>query len=808
MGSYKDQFRDIEQKWQERWQKEKIFEVSELDQKKEKFYVLVEFPYPSGAGLHVGHTRSYYALDILCRKKRMEGKNVLYPFGWDAFGLPTEHYAIKTKQHPAKVTATNIANFKRQIKKLGIGFDWSREVNTTDPKYYRWTQWIFLQLFKKGLAYKAKFPINWCSNCKIGIANEELENGKCERCGSDVDQREKEQWMLRMTVYADRLIDDLHTVQYLPQIVDQQKNWIGRSEGAVIKFPIFSKSQNSVTLENSQFFIEVFTTRPDTLFGATYLVLAPEHPFFKDKKLEIINQKEIDDYITLVSKKTELERTSAIKDKTGVKLEGVFAKNPANNEEIPIFVADYVFEHYGSGAIMAVPAHDERDFAFAEKFHLPMRKVIASKEDCYSDFGILINSGKFNGMNSQKAQSAIIKLVDGKITTKYRLRDWVFSRQRYWGEPIPLIYCQKCSAWIPVPEDQLPVLLPMVKFYEPTDTGESPLANISQWVNTICPKCGGPGQRETDTMPNWAGSSWYWLRYTDPHNDQMFAELEKLKYWTPVDLYNGGMEHSTRHLLYARFWHKFLFDEGLVPSKEPFQKRVSHGLILAEDGSKMSKSKGNVVNPEEILVHYSADTLKVYMMFMGPYEEAIPWSERGLVGVERFLNRVWNWAQRIHFGNNVSPEDEILLHLTIQKISHDIENLQLNTAVSSLMIYFNHFSRLKEIPIDYVKCFLILFYPFAPHLCSELWELLWKNEPPIFQQSWPVADEKKMNKATFMLVVQVNGKFRDHFEVSKELPEQMIYEKVLSREKIKKILFDKTPKKFIYVKEKLINIVF
>ncbi len=811
MSQYKDNFSKIEKKWQKRWADEKVFEAKDLDATREKFYCLLEFPYPSGDGLHVGHIRSHFALDAISRKKRMEGKNVLFPIGWDAFGLPAENYALKVKKHPTVTVGENIKNFISQIKNLGIGFDWSREINTTDPKYYKWTQWMFLQFFKAGLAYKDKFPINWCPECKIGIANEELEKGKCERCGSEVEQREKEQWMLKMTAYADRLVDDLDTVDYLPQIVAQQKNWIGKSEGINIRFPLKDKNDD----------LKIFTKFPETIFGVTFMVLAPEHPFIEKYKDEIENFEAVVKYKEEARKKTELDRTDLNKNKTGVLLKGLTAINPVNNAEIPLWVGDFVLMNFGTGAVMAVPGHDTRDFEFAKKYQLPIIRVEKDYNGDESEIddinkvienGIIINSDFLNDLDAQKEAKKKIKIYleekgFGTRITNYRLRDWVFSRQRYWGEPIPLVYCEKCGEWIPVPEDQLPVELPQVESYEPTDTGESPLVNLFEWVNTICSKCGGPAKRETDTMPNWAGSSWYWLRYMDPNNDTTFADIQKMNYWNIVDFYNGGMEHATRHLLYARFWHKALYDQGIVPTLEPFKNRVAHGMILGEGGIKMSKSKGNVVNPDDIVKQYGSDTLRSYEMFIGPYDEAIPWSTNGLIGAHRFLSRVWDWVENVEIVEKTSEDVHRLLHRTIKKVSEDIDALHFNTAVSALMIYHNEVSKAERISEEDLKSFLLLLYPFAPHMTSELWEIKIDQKIPIYTVSWPLFDPEKILEDQIKLVIQINGKVRDEFEIQRETGEEEIKKIVLERERVKHYLAGKEPKKIIYVSGKLVSIV-
>ena len=786
----------IEKKWQKEWEKQKLYEVTENSNKK-KSYLLVEFPYPSGDGLHVGHPRPYVALDIIARKRRGEGFNVLFPIGWDAFGLPTENYAIKTGTHPREVTKKNTKIFKKQIQSLGLSFDWSREINTSDPKYYKWTQWIFLQLYKKGLAYKTSMPINWCIDCKIGLANEELVDEVCERCGGKVETREKEQWMLAITKYADRLDKDLDDVDYLEKIKVQQRNWIGRSEGVEIKFEIKNKKSS----------IDVFTTRADTLFGATYMVLAPEHPLIKNLGSGISNLDEVRKYIAKAKKKTDIERTAEGQEKTGVELKGVEAINPANKEEVPVYVADYVLAHYGTGAIMAVPAHDERDYEFAKKYDLPVVEVITGgdiKTEAFTGEGVLTNSGKFSGLLSEEAKEKIAAHVKGKKRTTYKLRDWIFSRQRYWGEPIPIIHCEKCGM-VPVPEEDLPVELPDVEKYQPTDSGESPLAAIESFVNTECPKCGGKAVRETDTMPNWAGSSWYYLRYTDPHNDKALADSDKLKYWTPVDWYNGGMEHTTLHLLYSRFWHKFLYDIGIISTHEPYQKRTSHGLILAEGGAKMSKSKGNVINPDDVVKNVGADTLRVYEMFMGPFEQSIAWSTDNLVGSRRFLDRVWNLSRKVE-DRKISESILPLLHKTIQKVGDDIEKMKFNTAVSQLMILTNELEKMESVPTKVYTTLLRLLAPIAPHITEELWSAQ-GGKRSIHQEEWPSYDEKKLAPMSHIIVVQINGKVRAKFEASIELTETQIKEKSLKMERILEILSGKKPQRIIYVPHKLVNIV-
>lgn len=761
----------IEKKWQVEWEKKKIYQASDKSKKK-KFYGLIEFPYPSGSGLHVGHIRSNTAMDIISRKRRMQGYNVLYPIGWDAFGLPTENYAIKTGIHPIKVTKQNSDTFRKQLKSIGFSFDWSREVNTTDPAYYKWTQWIFLQFYKKGLAYKSKSFINWCLSCKIGLANEEVIDGKCERCGGPTEKREKDQWMLAITKYADRLDKDLDTVEYLDKIKIQQRNWIGKSEGSEIDFEI----------KNSNEKIRIFTTRADTIFGATYMVLAPEHPLVSVFKNEISNWKEVEDYIKKSTNKTEEDRTSEKKEKTGICLEGVKAINPANQEELPVWIADYVLPNYGTGAIMAVPMHDERDREFAVKYNLEItdKPFVDAKE--------------------------ITKKLGGKAVTKYKLRDWVFSRQRYWGEPIPIINCDKCG-FVPVPEKDLPVLLPNVKSYTPTDNGESPLAAISKWVNTKCPKCKGKAKRETDTMPNWAGSSWYYLRYTDPKNKKEFSSKKNLKYFTPVDWYNGGMEHTTLHLLYSRFWHKFLYDLKLVPTSEPYKKRTSHGMISAEGGEKMSKSKGNVVNPDEIVKIYGADSLRIYEMFMGPFDQVVSWSSDSIIGPRRFLEKVWRLQEKVSKKNKTDKSLVSTLHKTIQKISSDIEEMRFNTSVSSLMILANEIDKRDEININDYKIFLQILSPFAPHITEELWKVLGEKKS-IHLSDWPKFDTKKIVEEEIKIAVQINGKVRAEIMIEKDENEEEIKQKALVLDTVTKFLDGQNPKRVIYVKNRLINIVF
>lgn len=961
----------IEKKWQKDWEKKGIYKVK--NNKGKKFYSLIEFPYPSGAGLHVGHPRPYIGMDIVSRKRRMEGYNVLFPIGWDAFGLPTENYAIRTGIHPSVVTKQNTDNFRRQIKMLGTSFDWSREINTTDPTYYKWTQWIFLQMYKKGLAYKKKTIINWCPSCKIGLANEEVIDEKCERCETETVKKEKDQWMLAITKYADRLDKDLDDVDYLEKIKIGQRNWIGKSEGSEIKFPV----------ENLKDKISVFTTRADTLFGATYVVLAPEHELVKELSVNISNKKEVEDYIKKVLNKLDIDRTAEDKEKTGVELKGIKAINPANNEEIPIWIADYVLASYGTGAVMAVPAHDERDFEFAKKYNLPIKHVIlpirideknphvpgkeivfrnivmaivrnpkndkylvlkvknpkwttfviggiegdedvetaARREvleesgyknlklirvlggpihsefyaghkgvnriahnttvyfelgneeqdpvspeekekhdiawvdfkditrdkmshaeldivlerlkrenNAYTDYGILINSNKFDKLYSEEARKKITEFVGGKMVTKYKLRDWIFSRQRYWGEPIPIVYCEKCG-YVPVPEKELPLILPKVKSYIPTDNGESPLATISKWVNTICPKCKGIARRETDTMPNWAGSSWYYLRYTDPKNKTTFASKKNLKYWTPVDWYNGGMEHTTLHLLYSRFWHKFLYDLKLVPTKEPYKKRTAHGMILAEGGEKMSKSKGNTINPDDIIKLYGADTLRIYEMFIGPFDQTVAWNTNSIIGSRRFLEKVWkvgnkfaspvlinssrftlraqtttkNLLAQASFQNTLNQSFITLLHKTIKKITEDIESMSFNTAISSMMILINKMEK-NEVSKDDFKMFLQILSPFAPHITEELWSLLGENKS-INKSKWPKWDKKKIIENSIKIAIQVNGKVRAEIIISRDMTEESIKNMAFKDKNIITWIKNKEIKRVIYIPIRIMNIV-
>ena len=746
----------IEPKWQQIWDEEKAFAAGK-DYSKPKFYALVEFPYPSGQGLHVGHPRPYTALDIVARKRRMEGYNVLYPMGWDAFGLPTENYAIKNKIHPRVVTANNVKRFKEQLHSLGYSFDWDREVNTTDPDYYHWTQWIFLKLFKAGLAYKSEIPINWCTSCKVGLANEEVVGGVCERCGSEVVRRVKSQWMLKITDYADKLLEGLDTVDYIERVKVSQKNWIGKSQGAEVDF----------ALADSQDSLRVYTTRPDTLFGATYMVMSPEHPYIDKYKERITNMDEVLAYREQAAKKSDFERSELAKDKTGVCLKGLSAINPVNGEEIPIWISDYVLMSYGTGAIMAVPAHDERDWDFAKKFGLPIVEVVAGgnvQEAAFTDVatGRMVNSGFLTGMEVAEAKKAITAWLAerglGTPKTNYKLRDWVFSRQRYWGEPIPIVFCEKCG-FVPLPEEELPLMLPEVDSYMPTDNGESPLAAMTDWVNVTCPCCGGPAKRETDTMPQWAGSSWYFLRYIDPDNKEALASKEALDYWLPVDWYNGGMEHTTLHLLYSRFWHRFLYDQGVVPCKEPYQKRTSHGMILGENGEKMSKSRGNVVNPDDIVGEFGADTLRTYEMFIGAFDLSAAWSTEGVKGCRRFLERVWKLQDMVVSGDAYSPEMETKMHQTIKKVSTDFENLKYNTAIAAMMSLINDFYRIGRVTRGEFATLLLLLNPVAPHITEELWSML-GFESRVYQQKWPVYDEVKTQESVIEVAVQVNGKMR------------------------------------------------
>ena len=828
----------IEPKWQKIWEKLDIYKAKDFS-KKPKMYILVEFPYPSGEGLHVGHCRSYSALDAVARKKRMEGYNVLFPIGWDAFGLPAENYAIKTKSHPKKTVSKNIANFKRQLKSLGLSFDWSREINTTDPKYYKWTQWIFLKLFEKGLVYRAEIPINWCPSCKIGLANEEVIQGRCERCGTPVERRVKKQWMIKITAYADRLIEDLKKVDYPEKVKIQQINWIGKSYGTEVKF----KLQDNT-------YLPVFTTRVDTIFGVTALVLAPEHPLVNVLTTEE-NKEKVKKYIEKIKHKSEFERTKLEKKRTGV-FTGSYCINPINEEKIPIWIGDYVIGSYGGGAVMVVPAHDKRDYEFAKRYGLKIKEVVRPKNQKsnkhslpFVEDGILVNSGEFSGLSSLKAREKITLWLEkrglGRKSVQYKLRDWIFSRQHYWGEPIPLVYCENCKkivekiksgsldvrsqkpkfnkgellnpGWISIPEKDLPVKLPFVEKYQPTETGESPLANIKEWVICKCPKCGKQARRETDTMPNWAGSSWYFMRYTDPLNDKVLASPQKLKYWMPVDWYNGGMEHTTLHLLYSRFWYKFLFDIGVAPQDEPYKKRTSHGVVLAEDGRKMSKSLGNVINPDDIVKKYGADTLRVYEMFMGPFDQAIAWSNKGLMGVCRFLKKFWRLS--LECASNPKSSLKIIrsIHQLNKKIDEDLEKTKFNTIIAGFMKFINLcMKNKKQVGRDAIERMILLFSPFAPHISEELWQKLHPDrykdpEYSIFREKWPKYDPELIREQTFTLIIQINGKTRDKMEVKKDTPQKEIESLTLNREKVRKYISNKKIEKVIFVKNKLINFV-
>ncbi len=792
----------IEKKWQDRWEEAGVYHASN-DFTKPKYYALVEFPYPSGQGLHVGHPRPYTALDIVARKRRMQGYNVLYPIGWDAFGLPTENYAIKNHVHPAEVTKKNIARFKQQIRSLGISFDWSREINTTDPDYYKWTQWIFLQLFKHGLAYKKEMSVNWCTSCKCVLANEEVVEGVCERCGSPVVHKIKSQWMLKITAYADRLINDLDLVEYPERVKAQQKNWIGRSTGAEVDFTATTGDK-----------LTVFTTRPDTLYGVTYMVLSPEHALLGKWKDQIKNWDEVQAYQEAAARKSDFERTEVAKDKTGVRLDGVAAVNPVNGKEIPVFISDYVLTTYGTGAIMAVPGHDTRDWEFAKKFNLPIIEVVqggnveeAAFTDCAT--GVLVNSGILNGLTVEEAKKKILAYLEekgiGRSKVNFKLRDWVFSRQRYWGEPIPIVHCDKCG-YVPLPESELPLRLPNVKSYEPTDNGESPLAHMTDWVNTTCPHCGGPAKRETDTMPQWAGSSWYFLRYMDPHNSDALASKEAMAYWSPVDWYNGGMEHTTLHLLYSRFWHKFLYDIGMVPTVEPYAKRTSHGMILGENGEKMSKSRGNVVNPDDVVNEFGADTMRLYEMFIGDFEKAAPWNPASIRGCRRFVERFWNF-QNILTEGGLRKELETSFHKTIKKVGEDIENLKFNTAIAALMSLMNEIYDTGSITKEELRLFALLLDPFAPHVVDELWETVGYGNGMACQQTWPAYDEAKCRDNTVEIAVQVNGKVRARIQIAADSSKEDILAAAKAEEKIAAELDGKQIVKEICVPGKLVNIV-
>jgi len=813
----------IEEKWQKIWEKEEVFKASDSS-KKPKEYLLVEFPYPSGSGLHVGHCRSYTALDAVSRKRRMQGQNVLFPMGWDAFGLPTENYAIKTGIHPAVVTKQNTDMFRDQLKSIGLSFDWRREINTSDPKYYKWTQWIFTQLFKKGLAYKAKMAVNWCPSCKIVLANEEVVGGKCERCGSEVEQKEKKQWMLKITDYAQRLLSDLDLVDYPERVKISQREWIGKSEGAEVIFKV----------HDANFSIPVFTTRADTLFGCTYIVLAPEHPSIEKLKGKISNYSQVQKYIEKAKKKMEEERKAEDKDlpagkagKTGIELLGVKATNPANNRKIPIFIADYVLMQYGTGAVMGVPVHDQRDFEFARRYNLSMVEVVREEgkkakpsfdfsgggfEKAFTEDGILVNSGRFSGMDSKEARERIVEWLElkkiGSKKTSFKLRDWIFSRQRYWGEPIPMIWCEKCR-WVPVPESSLPVKLPDIKNYMPTGEGDSPLAKVKDWVETKCPNCKGKAKRETDVMPNWAGSNWYYLRYADPENDKKIADPKKMKHWLPVDWYNGGMEHTTLHLLYSRFIYKFLWDIEAVPKElgsEPYKKRTSHGMILGEKGIKMSKSKGNVINPDEVVKEFGADALRVYEMFMGPFEQAIPWDTKGLTGVRRFLERVWNLQGKSLEPKTQNKELEALMHKTIKKVGEDIENLKFNTAVSQLMILANEMDKQQVLSNVHYSVFLTLLSPFAPHICEELWSKAGFKKL-CCEQGWPEFNSRLVKEKRISLIVQINGKVRDKIQAEAGILQEEAEDLAEKSPKIQKYLSEQKVKKVVFVPGKLINFV-
>lgn len=793
----------VEAKWQKKWEEAGVFHA-ENHSDKPKFYALIEFPYPSGQGLHVGHPRSYTALDIVARKRRLQGYNVLYPIGWDAFGLPTENYAIKNHIHPEVVTKKNVARFKSQLQALGISFDWTREINTTDPEYYKWTQWIFLQLFKHGLAYKKEMSVNWCTSCKCVLANEEVVNGVCERCGSEVVHKVKSQWMLKITEYAERLINDLDLVNYPDRVKAQQRNWIGRSTGAEVDFDTSTGDK-----------LTVYTTRPDTLFGATYMVISPEHPLIEKWADRLENMEEIQAYQAAAARKSDFERTEVAKEKTGVRLQGVTAINPVNQTEIPIFISDYVLVSYGTGAIMAVPAHDTRDWEFAKKFDLPIIEVVKGgnvQEEAFTDCatGIMVNSGMLDGLSVEEAKQKITEWLTqqgrGHAKVNYKLRDWVFSRQRYWGEPIPIVHCEKCG-YVAIPESELPLRLPEVDSYEPTENGESPLANMTDWVNTTCPHCGGPAKRETDTMPQWAGSSWYFLRYMDPHNHNALASTEALKYWAPVDWYNGGMEHTTLHLLYSRFWNKFLYDIGIAPTKEPYAKRTSHGMILGENGEKMSKSRGNVVNPDDIIHEYGADTMRLYEMFIGDFEKAAPWSTASIKGCRRFLERFWNLQEIMTSEEALSPKLEASFHRAIKKIGEDIEALKFNTAIATLMALLNDIYDIGSVTKGEFRLFTILLNLFAPHICEEVWEHSKLGDGMVCQQHWPEYDESKCVDKTIEIAVQVCGKIRCRLEVAADIDAESAITAAKADLKVAAELSGKQIVKEIYVPGKLVNIV-
>ncbi len=794
---------EVEKKWQEIWEKEQAFRVG-TDKTKPKFYALVEFPYPSGQGLHVGHPRPYTALDVIARKRRLEGYNVLYPMGWDAFGLPTENYAIKNHIHPKLVTKKNVERFTEQLKALGYSFDWDREINTTDPDYYKWTQWIFLQLFKKGLAYKTEMPINWCTSCKIGLANEEVVGGACERCGGEVVRKVKSQWMLKITEYADKLIDDLELVNYIDKVKVSQINWIGRSVGAEVDFKITGKDEK----------LRVFTTRPDTLFGATYMVISPEHPLIDKYKDELDNYEELVSYREQAAKKSDFERTELAKDKTGVEIKGLTAVNPVNGKQIPIWISDYVLMTYGTGAIMAVPGHDERDWEFARKFDLPIIEVVAGgnvEEAAYTNTGTgkLVNSDFLNDLEVAQAKEKILEWLQekgiGAKKVNFKLRDWVFSRQRYWGEPIPLVHCDHCG-YVPLPESELPLMLPEVESYEPTDNGESPLAPMTDWVETTCPACGGKAHRETDTMPQWAGSSWYFLRYIDPHNKDAFAGKEELDYWMPVDWYNGGMEHTTLHLLYSRFWHKFLYDQGLVSTPEPYAKRTSHGMILGENGEKMSKSRGNVVNPDEIVGEYGADTLRTYEMFIGAFDLSAAWSNEGVKGCRRFMDRVWKLKDAVTGEEGYRAGLETKMHQTIKKVSMDYESMKYNTAIAAMMSLVNEFYKQGSVTKGEFKTLLLLLNPVAPHITEELWQAI-GEKGRVYQQTWPVYDEQKTIEDMVEIAVQINGKVKANLNIALDEKQEEVQPKAMELPVIKAALEGRTVVKVIYVPGRILNIV-
>lgn len=795
--------KSVEPKWQKAWEDSHVFEASNHSEKP-KFYALVEFPYPSGQGLHVGHPRPYTALDVVARKRRMQGYNVLYPMGWDAFGLPAENYAIKNHVHPAEFTNANIARFKKQIQALGMSFDWSREISTTDPDYYKWSQWIFLQMFQHGLAYKKEMNVNWCTSCKCVLANEEVISGGCERCGSEVIHKVKSQWMLKITAYAQRLIDDLETVDYPERVKAQQINWIGRSTGAEVDFETTAGET-----------LTVYTTRPDTLYGATYMVVSPEHPYLDKWADRLSNMEEIRAYQETAAKKSDFERTEVVKEKTGVRLQGVCAINPLTKQEIPIFISDYVLVSYGTGAIMAVPAHDTRDWEFAKKFELPIVEVVKGGDvraeaftDC--DTGIMVNSGVIDGLSVEDAKVKIIQHLEeigvGQPKVNFKLRDWIFSRQRYWGEPIPMIHCETCG-WVPVPEAELPLRLPNVASYEPTDSGESPLSKLTDWVNTTCPCCGGAAKRETDTMPQWAGSSWYFLRYMDPKNQEALASKEALDYWSPVDWYNGGMEHTTLHLLYSRFWHKFLFDIGVVPTKEPYAKRTSHGMILGENGEKMSKSKGNVVNPDDMIEEFGADTVRLYEMFIGDFEKSAPWSHTGIKGCRRFVDRYWNLQEKLNSEKGIRPQLEASFHKTIKKVDDDVEHLKFNTGIAALMTLMNEIYDTGSVSRDELAAYTVLMNIYAPHVSEEVWAKNKLGKGLAAQQPWPVYDAEKCVSDTVEIVLQVNGKVRAKMEISAGADKETVIAGARIHEKMQPSLEGKTLVKEIYVPGKLVNIV-